>query len=351
MQFRCANCKRIFEFEDFIDFCPYCGNELSASALTRQGQRASTSDLVKAIDSIWGEDARLREEFSEAIKRCIYLINDYADAQFEKILPKQTITKFDEKYASIKQSNNRKTLISRLSAYLDALDEIINNLSDRIPADITSRLEGAAHDIEDQKKELYDFLGLRHTAYHMDYTSDEGFSADILYSRDQLRVLYNLVIVAFAKYKKCVEDNNMFAAFASTSDYGVMKNGFRRLLSWQRSDDEEDEADLNFEQIIEYMKSHNSMKYYGLLDEDFVPHVDAFWYGLEALCECIDHHISYDCNYDGIYVEDAEKARILRFIGSNAFEVTNYRIESALELRDRFEMKLSPKTKMSCNIK
>ena len=117
------------------------------------------------------------------------------------------------------------------------------------------------------------------------------------------------------------------------------------------SDDEEDEADLNFEQIIEYMKSHNSMKYYGLLDEDFVPHVDAFWYGLEALCECIDHHISYDCNYDGIYVEDAEKARILRFIGSNAFEVTNYRIESALELRDRFEMKLSPKTKMSCNIK
>ena len=343
MQFKCENCKRLFEFDDFISFCPYCGNKLSASASKKQDIGADTSDLIQTIDSIWGENARLRKEFSETIKRSICLINDCIDARFEKVLPKQGISKFDKNYASIKQSNNRKTLITRLNSYLDYLDEIIDSFSDRIPADTSSRLEAAAHEIDDLKKELYDFLGLRYTASTIDFASDNGFSAEILYTREQLRDLYDLVLIAFAKYKKCVEDNNMFAAFASTSDYGVIKDSFRRWLYRTQEDESEKQEpdDPQYEQIVAYMKSHNSIKYYGLLDEDFVPHVDAFWYGLKMLCECIDHHIAFDCSIESLYIDDTERAKIMRFISSTAFEVNDSRIENAIELRERFEKELT----------
>ena len=46
------------------------------------------------------------------------------------------------------------------------------------------------------------------------------------------------------------------------------------------------------------MKEQNSQKYFGMLDKDFVPHVDAFWYGLQMLCEFIDHHITVECKTD-----------------------------------------------------
>lgn len=32
MQYKCENCRRRFEFDDFIEFCPYCGKMLDSSA-------------------------------------------------------------------------------------------------------------------------------------------------------------------------------------------------------------------------------------------------------------------------------------------------------------------------------
>lgn len=343
MQYKCENCRRMFEFDDYIEFCPYCGKALNGSA-SLQETDSSTMNLAQAIDSIWGDTARIKREFSSVISRCIYLVNDYANSSVGKTLPKQDLSKYEKNYSIIKQSNNRKTLITRIDNFLDSLETVIDNLSDRIPADTASRLENAVQDTGDMVKELYDFLGLRYTPSNVDFFSEENYSAEVLYSRDQLKALYNLVLVAYSKYKKCVEDNNMFAAFASTSNYGMLTDYWRRWLSSLSRDEDDDDTekkeDPQYDQVIEYMKTHNAEKYFGMLDEDFVPHVDAFWYGLEMLCEFIDHHIAVECNTKEFYIDDDERSKLLRVIVSKDFDVSEARLDSAIELKERFEEKI-----------
>lgn len=340
MHYKCDNCRRQFEFDDYIEFCPYCGKSLDGSA-SGPVPSGSGADLAQAIDSIWGDSARVRKEFSSVISRCIMLINSYADDRIEKMLPKHNLSKYEKNYASIKRSNNRKTLFTRIEGFLNSLDNVIDNLSDRIPADSASRLESAVADTEDAVKELYDFLGMRYVPSNVDFFSEENYSAEIRYTREQLRNLYNLVMAAYSKYRKCVEDNNMFAAFASTSNYGMMTDHWHSWLPKLSSEDEDDEneekEDSQFEQVVGYMKTHNAEKYFGMLDEDFVPHVDAFWYGLEMLCEFIDHHIAIDCNTECFYINNDERSKILHNISSRGFDVNEARLDSALELKKRFE--------------
>lgn len=340
MHYKCDSCGRQFEFDDYIEFCPYCGKSLDG-ATSGPVPSDSGADLAQAIDSIWGDSARVRKEFSSVISRCIMLINSYADDRIEKMLPKHNLSKYEKNYASIKRSNNRKTLFTRIEGFLNSLDNVIDNLSDRIPADSASRLESAVADTEDAVKELYDFLGMRYVPSNVDFFSEENYSAEIRYTREQLRSLYNLVMAAYSKYRKCVEDNNMFAAFASTSNYGMMTGHWHSWLPKLSSEDEDDEngekEDSQFEQVVGYMKAHNAEKYFGMLDEDFVPHVDAFWYGLEMLCEFIDHHIAIDCNTECFYISNDECSKILRNISSRGFDVNEARLDSALELKKRFE--------------
>lgn len=340
MQYKCESCRRLFEFDDLIEFCPYCGKMLDGSPTMTQIP-LSGSDLVKEIDSIWGDKARIKSEFSNVISQCIFLINDYVENGVAKILPKQSLSKYDKNYVAMKQSNNRKTLISRIDSFLDSLDSAIDNLSDRIPSDTSSRLENAVDNVDEMVKELYDFLGLRYTPTAVDFFSEENYSAKVLYTREQLRDLYNLVIVAYSKYKKCVEDNNMFAAFSSTSDYGTMTDYWRRWFNHISYDEDSDEEvdkkeDPQFEKVIEYMREHNAEKYFGMLDEDFVPHVDAFWYGVQMLCEFIDHHIAVECKTECFFISEDERAKILRAIAAKEFEVNEVRLENAIELKERF---------------
>ena len=343
MQYKCENCRRKFEFWDEIEFCPYCGKPFANVTAT---SAADTRDntLIQAIDAIWGDEARIRREFSSLVIGCIHLINDYSEQSVVRALPNQDIAKYDKNYAAIKQSNNRKTLLTRIDQFLDSLDVIIDNLSNRIPANTISKLEGAHENVESIVKELYDFLGFRYEVDRGNMFSEEKYSAEVLYSRDQLRYLYELVLVAYGKYKKCVADNNMFAAFASTSDYGVLVQPWRKWLSRLSQDDTEDDEEQvkkpEFDEVVDYMKQQNAKKYFGLLDEDFVPHVDAFWHGLEMLCAFIDSHISVDYTAEHSRITVEEREHLLRNIASTSFYVSNDRLEGLLDLKKRFEEKI-----------
>lgn len=343
MQYKCENCRRRFEFGDIIEFCPYCGKQFD-SAASGPGTGGPSSDLAQAIDSIWGYGAKAKSEFSNAIYMCISLVNTYAEESVGKTLPKQDLSKYEKNYAVIKQSNNRKTLISRMDNFLDTLETVIDNLSDRIPSSTAQKLDGAISDTEDMVKELYDFLGIRYTPSNIDYLADDKYSAEVLYTREQLKTLYNLVMVAYAKYRKCVEDNNMFAAFASTSNYGVMTDHWRRWLSRlyaeEGSEDAKEKDDPKYDEVVSYMREQNAKRYFGMLDEDFVPHVDAFWYGLEMLCDFIDHHIVVECDTECLRIGEDEKAKLMRVVDSKSFEVSESRLECVLELKERFEESL-----------
>lgn len=344
MLYNCGNCRRKFNFDDEIAFCPYCGKSLFHPEQVSAEPSAEAS-LVQRIDAIWGDEARIRREFSNVVSSCIYLINEYSEQSIEEALPEQDIAKYTKNYAAIKQSNNRKTLITRIDYFLDSLDTIIDNLSNRIPVNTVAKLEDAHGRVEGVVKELYDFLGFRYAPSRDVTFSEEKYSAEVLYSRDQLRYLYELVLTAYSKYKKCVADNNMFAAFASTSDYGVLVQPWRKWLSSLSQDSEEDDEEEKelpeFEEIVDYMKQQNAKKYFGMLDEDFVPHVDAFWHGLEMLCTFIDNHISVDYAASASRIVPEERERILRNISGTSFIVSNERLEGLLELKKRFEEKMN----------
>lgn len=190
-------------------------------------------------------------------------------------------------------------------------------------------------------EELYNFLGMSWEG-RKKFIDDTSCSTEVLYTKDQLMELYNVVLVAYSKYKNCVADNNMFAAFASTSDYGVMTNYWRRWSS-SISDNKEDTEGKKLPQIdevIEFMNKQNAIKYFGLLDEDFVPHVDAFWYGIEMLCEFLDNRVVDDFNMENIQINVDTQNKLLRTIVSTNFEVTELRLEALNNLKHRFEKQI-----------
>ena len=344
MQYKCKSCRRRFDFEDFIEFCPYCGKMFDMNPDLPQ-TLTDSSELAQVIDSIWGNKARLTSELSEIISRCVFLINAYSEKALEMALSQQDLSKYEKNYTAIKQSNNRKNLIARLDSFIESLDAVIDNLSDCIFADITSSLESVFCNTDEMAKELYDFVGIRYISPATDFFSEENYSVTILYTKEQLRDLYNLVIVAYSKYKRCVEDNNMFAAFSSSSDYGTLPNYWCRLLNRLYSYDDDDYNDdeqenPQFDEVVEYMKECNLQKYSGMLDENFVPHVDAFWYGLQMLCGFIDNRIAVEFKKDRFFISSKESSKLQSVVLSKEFEINNNYLEGAIELKDHFENRL-----------
>lgn len=110
----------------------------------------------------------------------------------------------------------------------------------------------------------------------------------------QVTELSHEVRRSFATFREVMSDNGVFAAFAGTGSYGSC-NG----RSWFWDDDfeymgerpgatelegiecgvEEDQGGDSLERCIERMREFNAREYWGMLDDDFEQHVDAFWYG------------------------------------------------------------------------
>lgn len=63
-----------------------------------------------------------------------------------------------------------------------------------------------------------------------------------------------------------------------------------------------------------------------------MPHVDAFRYGFEVLCEFIDYHIAVKCNTECLNIDDDERSKILLIITSRGFDENEARPENATEL-------------------
>lgn len=129
-------------------------------------------------------------------------------------------------------------------------------------------------------------------------------SAALRAARDPapVRELSREVRASFATFERVVQDNGLFAAFATDGSYGTCAGGLR--YSWwcdlffdefegQRPGArryeaipcavEEDEGGDTLAKSIERMRAFNKKKYWGMLDDDFKEHVEAFWYGFSKL--------------------------------------------------------------------
>jgi hypothetical protein len=329
LQYNCENCRRHFSFDDYIEFCPYCGkmlNGMQSGALTAEG------DLTKTIDLIWGNSASLKRELFYTVIECIESVNSYVNTGVAKTLSTNSNTKYERKYRHIRKSSGRKTLLSRIASFLRSLGTIIDKLPDSVPEHTIQELNRVVSEKEEMAKELYDFLNMRYTPASEPFFVEGKEVITFLYSREQIRALYEAVLVAFDKYKRCVEDNNMFAAFASSSDYGK--------LDGESADQGKGKGNPTFERVLAHMQKENDRKYFGLLDEEFRPHVDAFWYGLGMLCKFIDTRVDTSVDATRFYIGEKETAKIHRAISDNGFYISEARVESAEGIKERFSERL-----------
>lgn len=99
---------------------------------------------------------------------------------------------------------------------------------------------------------------------------------------------------SFATFKEVIVDNGVFAAFAGTGSFGNCQGDIwfwddeceytggrpgSRQLEGIECGVEEDQGGDSLERCIERMREFNAREYWGMLDDDFAQHVDAFWYG------------------------------------------------------------------------
>lgn len=126
------------------------------------------------------------------------------------------------------------------------------------------------------------------------YTCDVSFG-DVS-SAEKLGELAREVRRSFATFKEVIADNGVFAAFAGTGSFGNCQGDIwfwddeceytggrpgSRQLEGIECGVEEDRVGDSLERCIERMREFNAREYWGMLDDDFPQHVDAFWYGFE----------------------------------------------------------------------
>lgn len=173
---------------------------------------------------------------------------------------------------------------------------------------------------------------------------------------DQIKELSTEVRKSFKTFAQVVQDNGLFAAFASENAYGACK-GFHFDWWWddlfydeyegeipgrQTYEDiptavEEDKGGDSIEKSIERMRSFNKKKYWGMLDDDFQDHVEAFWYGFKKLMVNVNGLFEVDTRAFGNYCNKVSgaarsKARMLG-MRMDAYQAEQFREEIAKRSR------------------
>lgn len=129
------------------------------------------------------------------------------------------------------------------------------------------------------------------------------------YSPDELSALSALVRISFETFKRVVQNHGLFAAFAADGAFGGcsydpwwsmgwLDDWRADLLSGLGGEEpdgrdipvtfEEDEGGDTPARAIERMKEFNAKPFYGMLDDNFAFHTEAFWYGFRKLMEYIN---------------------------------------------------------------
>lgn len=158
-------------------------------------------------------------------------------------------------------------------------------------------------------------------------------SCSLVFDPDQVRELASLVKESFATYQRVVQDNGVFAAFSEGSSFGRCVGYTSWMSGWDdwsaeeygyddseylgeipgrefvRSripssvEDADDEGDA-LPTVVERMHAFNKRRYFGMLDDDFKQHVDAFWYGFGKLMEFANGLVEVDMSVYRAYCDD-----------------------------------------------
>ena len=147
-------------------------------------------------------------------------------------------------------------------------------------------------------------------------------SAEMQRDQAQLLDLIELVRTSFKTFSQVVRDNGLFAAFSEEGSYGSC-SGYVLDTWWNDElEDEyiglkpgegkygdiatdvcEDKGGDSLGRVIERMRAFNKQHYWGMLDDDFSQHVNAFWYGFKKLMQNTNNLFKVDMQAFNTYLD------------------------------------------------
>ncbi len=335
MKYKCDICNRNFEFDEDIKFCPFCGgdNLLVADMPAKETPSAEVM-LANVIDVVWGDAAERREDFRHDVYSCISDVNAAVMSVLKKAAGEKNVTYFFAKYEGLKKCEDRKELLAELEEYIKSLKPEMDGFVDVVSENTIEKINEAIGKSDEITDELYEILNLPKPPRKFERTYGRVCNVFEGAKSDNIKKLYALLLVAFDKYKRCVMDNNMFAAFANDSAYGSIYEAY----SWHResTDDDKDEVPP-IEDVIKLMEQENARKYVGFLDEDFMPHVESFWLCLEKICYFMDEHMALKYDLDDIGIGDDEREKIMRTVKRPQYIVSEEQLSKLSAFREKLK--------------
>ncbi len=286
--------------------------------------------------AIPGRELKLKKKYSAMVSGCIDTINDIACAKVNAIMPGGSLSQYVGNVELIRQSVSSRTALSRIEGFLDTLDNVILTMKENTKENAESRLKSSVNEIDELVRELHTLTGHTYESGKLMHTA-ESAQIEQTCTKKEIQILYKQVIGAYQKYKRCVNQNGMDAVFPSNL------HGSNVLSFSDEYDDDMAQAELdrveflNINDAIEYMKENNERKYWGMMNEDYVPHVDVFWRGLEELCSCIDHQVAVKFDEFLLCIDTETATALENDIMSPKFVVDDAKIAKATE----FQKKLS----------
>ena len=151
---------------------------------------------------------------------------------------------------------------------------------------------------------------------------------------------------AHQKYVCCVNENNMYAAFPTDSQFGnigMSEEEYRGMsvldegtlwdsVTQQDGNETASTSEVDIEGEVDNLKVAAMQDYMGFRDEDFVPHVDSFWKGVRTLCRCIESNEREDIVFPKEIFDEKIILAIRRKINGSGFTVTDAKIRMMTEL-------------------
>lgn len=336
MKYVCRSCEKEFEFDAQLSFCPYCGSSITGK-----------NNITQTIDSIWGETASMKREFTSLVFVALDKIAGLFVASCEQIKEKYLKDKvenlvYNDEMSLVSSCETRKAVLAQVERLMEKIFKAISTLPQNCVAREETVGAGVAknsvQEYLDCMTELLDDKKL--------FSIQEGkYQYTTMYEKKGFEEFFVELKIAHKKYVQCVNDNNMFAAFPSNSDFGKVGRGRRFellgliLLENKETPIEEEEKtiELDFDTCLSEVKKANSLRYDGFLDEDFVPHVDAFWKSVSDIIGLLSLNNNISFTAPSLNIDEKLKSKIRRKIASKEFLVESGKIEKLQSLIEKIE--------------
>lgn len=320
---KCHHCLKEIPIEEEISFCPFCGQKITQDVSRDQADLLGLATSVQPSNKIvWYQNELI--EISNTILDTIDRIQMQHLSNVLKVIQGE---EFQEQVRDLYRSIDRTRLLSNLDELLLAIEKTIANREDETNQSIFEKLQDIISEYDQRISKLYRFFELENNQLDQEISS---ISIKSKYTHNQLNKLLKAVKQSYTKYIQCVKDHNMFAAFPSDSSYGSFRAGrMNNFILRNREIIENTDSTELIESVIERLEASNQMPYYGHLDEDPSPHVNAFWDGLEWLSFFISDQYSTDIQSELNLLLDKVNTELIRNI---KYQIAHIDMELVKEL-------------------